>query len=1054
MSRFKTFIFVLLAVALVSGSAFAQVGRSSGKIQGKVTDEQGVALPGVTVEATSPRLVGTASSITDEGGAYRIFSLPSGTYTFTFSLPGFKQKVRKDIILQLEQTITLNETLNQSAVAEEITVIGQSPLIDVKSTTKGMTMNKEVFMQLPRSRDFTGLLSTVPGVQYEGNQGGYSVDGASGDENTWYIDGTNITNMRTGGQTQSMVMEQVEEVKVTASGYNAEFGGSMGGVVNVISRSGGNEFHGDVFGYYNNQTLLFQGKSRDALRLNPYDNTKAEYYNSDDLYYNGGKDRDAYNRYEGVFNLGGFIFKDRLWFFGSFNPTFGDTYANRWFTTDPVDLTQAKVPGDTVKDPRQGRQLYNDFYTKNRYYYWQAKLTAQPLKGMRVSLSGNSNFYNTTGSIPGITGTSAKNTPWIKSWTNTIAPDMEPGYHYPNMSFNANLDYTVSNNLMVSLRGGYNFTDTTDQAIAASGTKYAFGTANIENSYFPYSVPANLGHYSGWTNFAPSLTTIAANLYERFSGNLDLTYYFNFMGEHSVKGGVQYVRNHEDISNGYQHPYVSLYWGDNQFYTRPDGSKVQGTYGYYTVVGDWKSPYGYVWNIHNDCWAIYLQDSWTITDRFTLNFGLRTESEYIPAFTPDSTNVGYSERPISFGFGDKLAPRLGAIYDVFGDSSMKVFASFGVYYDVMKLYVAEGAFGGNKWWTSYYTLDNLDFTKIAASGDMSNKADQAAGGTYITSRNWRATGFDRVDPGVLPIAQSEFSFGAEKKISEELSASARVVYKHLIRTIEDIGVMLTDEEGNTSENYFYTNPGLGYARPISEGGKLSDAYWPCPKAKREYWGVNLSLDKRFSNNWQGGVSYTWSSLRGNYGGLASSDEAGRHGANADRYFDMWFERYDVYGNPLDGILPSDRTHYLKAYGSYAFPFGLTVGVVGYGRSGLPRSTTISFKDMTMLPNGYDDLGRLPFTAWADAYLEYNLRILKKYTVNLNATFSNITGTSTIQGYFDTPTRVMIGWTDEELMSKTKDWKDEIATHTPDPRYGMWSSRYNTFSWRLGARISF
>jgi hypothetical protein len=411
MRRFKGSIFVVLALVLMFSSAAAQV--PTGKIVGKVTDNQGVPLPGVAVTADSPRLVGQSNAVTDDTGVYRIFSLPAGTYSIRFTLPGFRPLTRRDILVQLEQTIALNVSLEQSTIAEDITVIGQSPLIDVKSTTKGSTMTKDVFMQLPRNRNFDGLLSTVPGVQYESNQGGLSVDGATGTENIWYVDGTNVTNIHLGYRSQSIVMEQLEEVKVTASGYTAEFGGSMGGVVNVISRSGGNEFRVDLFGYYDNQTLLFQGKGRDSLRLNPY---VAEYYNSDDLYYDGGKNRDDRQRFEGVLNLSGYILKDRLWFFGSFNPTYERTYGDRWFTADPVDLTQAKVPGNTQLDPRQGRQLYN-FYSKSTYPYWQAKLTAAPIKGMRMSISGVGNTYWYRGSIPGITGTGNKYYSWRKDWT-------------------------------------------------------------------------------------------------------------------------------------------------------------------------------------------------------------------------------------------------------------------------------------------------------------------------------------------------------------------------------------------------------------------------------------------------------------------------------------------------------------------------------------------------------------------------------------------------------------------------------------------------------------
>ncbi len=287
----KALTLAFLALFLTAGFIAAQ-NLPEGKIVGKIADDQGNALPGVTVEATSPKLLGKAATVTDEGGNFRLLALPSGTYEMTFSLQGFRTLVRKDILLQLSQTIVINVTLTQAAIEEQVTVVGQSPLIDVKSTVKGMTMTKEMFMSLPRSRNFDGLLSTVPGVQYDNVGGGLMVDGATGTENMWYMDGADITQGRLGTAAQGAVMELVEEVKVTASGYNAEFGGSMGGVVNVITRSGGNSFHGDVLGYYEDRSRLMYGKARETGRWNPYDDTVWEYVNDDDLYFDGGKDRD------------------------------------------------------------------------------------------------------------------------------------------------------------------------------------------------------------------------------------------------------------------------------------------------------------------------------------------------------------------------------------------------------------------------------------------------------------------------------------------------------------------------------------------------------------------------------------------------------------------------------------------------------------------------------------------------------------------------------------------------------------------------------------------
>lgn len=286
----KILVFMLALVLIAGSTAFAQI-MPEGMITGKVVDDQGNPLPGVTVEAASPKLVGKAATVTDANGSYRLMALPSGTYQLTFSLPGFKTLVRKDIVLQLSQTLVINVTMEPAAIEEQVTVVGQSPLIDVKSTVKGQVMTKEMFLSLPRGRTFDSLITTVPGVSSEGIAGGISVDGASGAENMWYVDGADVTEIHVGTRAQNVVLELVDEVKVTASGYNAEFGGSMGGVVNVITRSGGNTFHGDVMAFYNNNKQWMQGKSRDYLKEDPVNYNTFYYWNNDEMYFDGGKEK-------------------------------------------------------------------------------------------------------------------------------------------------------------------------------------------------------------------------------------------------------------------------------------------------------------------------------------------------------------------------------------------------------------------------------------------------------------------------------------------------------------------------------------------------------------------------------------------------------------------------------------------------------------------------------------------------------------------------------------------------------------------------------------------
>lgn len=1021
----------LITVFLAAETSLAQI-MPEGKITGKVIDDQGNPLPGVNVEATSPKLVGRATAVTDASGVFRLMALPSGTYEITFSLPGFKKIVRKEIYLELSQTLMLNVTMEPATIEEEVTVVGQSPLIDVKSTVKGQVMTRETFLNLPRGRTFDSLINTVPGVQYESKVGGFSMDGASGAENVWHVDGTDVTSIHVGTRAQNVVLELIDEVKVVASGYNAEFGGSMGGVVNVITRAGGNVFHGDFIGYYENNKLYLRGKARDFLRQSPYDVDVYEYVNEDDLYFNGGKNRDKYSRLEGAFSLGGFLIKDRLWFFGSFNPIYSETSALR-------DFNQRQGP-------------FYQFLSKNFYYNGSIKLTSAPIQGLRLSASLVNNFYKYRGAIPSIGGTSSSTYEWYKE-----------GYDYPDYSTSFTADYSTSNNFLVSLRAGWHRQNITNQQIKPPATRtYYFYTSNyvFQNDPFFQTYP-DLLHYAYWTD-SPIYLETQKRIYEKISSNLDFTYYLTWMGEHAWKAGVQYIQLHENVLDYSPYPRVYLFW--NRTYNglgfpvgvgAPPDSPYYGPYGYYYIRSGWTSPYGGVWNARSNNWAIYLQDSWTIRDRLTLNFGVRAESEYIPSFTDDPIYANI-KKPVNFTFADKIAPRIGVVYDVFGDSSLKLFGSYGIYYDVMKLYIAVLSFGGWKHKRDYYALKDPDWTQIAASGLLDDRPSQEANNTYAGTLDFLPPSFDRVDPDLKPAAQSEISFGAEKKLMENLSLSVRLVHKHLIRTIEDVGA-LEWVDSTLQEIFYITNPGYGYSRPVSQGGKFADEYWPVPKAKRDYYGLNISLEKRFSNNWQGGINYTLSRVQGNYSGLSSADEDGRNAPNVTLYYDDWFMAYDVYGNVLKGPLPHDRTHYLKAYGSYVFPFGLTIGLTAYGRSGLPLTTRLYMNNRYIYPENRADLGRLPFTFWADIYMEYALKFGGKYAAAVNLQINNFTNTKTIQSKITDLNRTAIWADDEEILDGTlaQNYLDWVQTSgNPHPAFGQWSTRFSSWSARLGFRFSF
>ncbi len=996
-----------LLIVILAAAASLAAQTPTGKIFGTVLDDRGTTLPGVVVEATSPKLVGKAVAVTDDKGTYRLFALTPGLYKLTFALTGFKSVTREGIIVEMEQSVKLDVTLAPGPIEEQITVVGQSPLIDVKSTVKGMTMTKEVFAALPRGRDFDSLVNAIPGVQAEPMLSGISVDGASGAENMFYVDGTDITNLYTGVRGQGVAFEFVDEVQVKASGYQAEYGGSLGGVVNVITRQGGNAFHGDVLAYYSGSGL--NGKERNTLRLNPYDIRVAEYVNYQDLY---GKD--DVDRIEAGFNLGGYILKDRLWFFTSVLPVFLQTGRHVVFLP----------PSTTV----------GNYARRDTFWNAQAKLTAQPFNFMRLGTSFVSNLSGYHGDLPPRDGTGDPASVW---------PDY--GFRYPYWSAAAFADLTLGNNLLVNLRGGIFSTNTTDQLVQPSEPRWVHGGRG--NSVFA-DIPAEYIRPRGWSNMpAAALNVVQKKLAQRSYAAGDVTYYLDLAGEHAWKFGAQWSRTLENWESGYKYPDypgISLIWNTSLVYNGQNYGR--GTYGYYSVMGNTATgPIGYFFKVHSDRWALYLQDSWTIKNRLTLNLGLRTENEYIPTYTAAPEFQGV--KPIEFGFGDKLAPRLGFVYDVFGDTSLKVFGSFGVYYDVMKLYTAAQAFGGRTSGFSAHALDTYEWDKIGINGYYP--------GTELLTANTLFFDPSSIDPDLKPMSQREVSFGVEKKIAENISATVRLVQKHLRYAIEDVGVI-----SGPDVFYYETNPGYGYSRPVSQGGKFDDRYPAVPRAKREYWGLNLSLDKRFSENWFGGFSYTWSRLTGNYSGLASSDEynrdgTGRNSPNVERNFDTWYLAYDKSLNPIDGPLATDRPHVFKLYGAYTFPFGLTLGMLANAMSGRPITEYWNLNSDEYMPYNRGNMGRTPFLRTLNLYAEYALR-LGKTTVAFNVNVDNVFNVATTTAYF--PWRNINNLTVTEDMILAGNWQlDESVGYGPDNvnnAFGLAGLFYPPISARLGMRVSF
>src|SRR6266850_3079458 len=246
----------LLAIALATCSALVLApsaaraqSNTTGAIQGVVTDKKtGDKLAGVTVVVTSPALSQTQNVITDENGFYKVTDLPPGVYLVTFFYADI-QIQQNGVNVGVNKVTPIYQAIDQEKAGGEIVKIeAKAPTIDPTSTTQGMTIDKNYLKNIPvPGRTFEAALGAAAGSQSDGV--GVSFSGSSSLENQYYVDGVNTTGLTLGTVGSPVINDFIEEIEVITGGYNAEFGRATGGVVNVVTKSGSNDFKGSVFGY-------------------------------------------------------------------------------------------------------------------------------------------------------------------------------------------------------------------------------------------------------------------------------------------------------------------------------------------------------------------------------------------------------------------------------------------------------------------------------------------------------------------------------------------------------------------------------------------------------------------------------------------------------------------------------------------------------------------------------------------------------------------------------------------------------------------------------------
>jgi hypothetical protein len=985
-------MFVII-MALTSMAMFAQT--TGGALQGKVADEKGEPIPGATVRISGPSLQGTQGAGTDLNGEYFFPFLPSGRdYSVKVEMSGYATAIRNGVEVPLGTTIKLNFQLSTGGA--EMVVTGAAPIIDTKKVETGANISDQMISAIPLQRSSRDIAFLAPGAVKSGLDFQPSFGGASGLENSYIVNGVEIVDSGKGYNNMNLNFDFIEATEIKTGGMDAEFGGLMGGAVNAITKSGGNEFHGGLFTYYWDDGLGSKERTLD----NP---TEIDYIKGNKIYDIGGY-------------LGGYILKDKLWFFVSYD-----------YNKDEASWT---ANGTDANVALGGQPSYS--WAKGDGYKI-SKTDPQYAMKMTYNLNENHRF------VLSFFGDQLKRDDFrnLQNFSPVASPTKFTAKNYGlNLQWNATWTPKFFTEVNVGTRRSWTDDHPTNEA-AMNNYTYYYRYGN--STYGGYQVIPN-GTYSDWDaashhisldSYLPSLGGVTYETEKDFNDQVRLkgTNLFNWMGRHELSYGLQYFQiKYDDNFNYTGQPLEELSPLD-PFYglSSMGGADIRWQRTALDVNNDTITNNDYLYRAQSfmtsqakqtkqKYYAYWAQDNWQLSDYFMLKAGVRLDQIHMKGgknlvLVPNPVGVDADGNTL-YGVGhyaesagrkmninDEWAPRIGFTWDVFHNGKSKLYGFYGWYYERVPNQLAIRALTTEFFHFSYYTDSALtqSFNQPGYSWTNGLEATQIIGGPNGEK--------------IKGSFNKETILGLQYELKPDLNVGARLIYRSLGRVIEDISF-----DGGTT--YIVTNPGkwtdvwcpdaLGRVWTDPQGND-HPYMWRFPKPVRIYKALELTWDKRFSNNWQMGGSYVLSRLHGNYEGNFSNDN-GQDDPNISSKYDIPSLLVNAYG-----LLPNDRTHVMHLYGSYSFPFGLDLS----GNFSLQSGTPISKQgadDAYGVNEGFcaqrGTAGRTPTTWTIDVGARYHFKLWSsdlgfradimnitnnQKTTRVNQTYNNV-DTSNVQTY--------------------------------------------------------